>query len=311
MKRVVSVFGPTASGKSSLALILASKFNGAIVSADSMQIYRKMDIGTAKPSASEMELVPHRMIDVCDPSRPFSVYDYKLQAEKEIESILQSHKVPFVTGGTGLYYDALFFNNDFGDFEVDPDIRAKLNERANNGEGAALLSELMAIDPDTAAPLHEKDLKRIIRGLEVYLSTGQTLSHFRSKSRIASEKFKYLKIFLNYKNRDVLYDRINRRVDLMLEQGLLEETKMLLDAGCFDSPTASQAIGYKELLPYFRGERSLEACVDLLKQKTRNYAKRQLTWFRRYDDAHVIWMDDDPNPVQTAAELCKKYLEEV
>ncbi len=310
MKRVISVFGPTASGKSSLALELAKELNGVIVSADSMQIYREMDIGTAKPDANEMALVPHRMIDICDPNQPFSVYDYKKMAEAEIEKIFSDGRVPIVVGGTGLYFDALFFNTDFGEMEVDPAIRERLNLRANAGEGALLLEELSSVDPLTAAPLHEKDLKRIIRGLEVYYSTGTPLSVFKAKSKTNNGKYEYLKIFLNYRNRDVLYQRINCRVDQMMELGLEDETRTLLQKGYFDSPTASQAIGYKELMPYFKGERSLEECLDILKQKTRNYAKRQLTWFRRYEDAHTIWMDEDANPLQTAMELSMKFTKE-
>ena len=310
MKRVIAVFGPTASGKSSLALRLAKELNGVIISADSMQIYREMNIGTAKPTAAEMEEVPHRMIDICSPAESFSVYDYKKLAEAEIEAVLSSNRIPIVTGGTGLYYDALFFNNDFGEMEIDPKIREGLNARAQNGEGLALLSELAAIDPQTAAPLHEKDLKRIIRGLEVYLSTGTPLSVYKEKSRTASPNYSYLKLFLNYRNRDALYLRINQRVDAMMEQGLLDETKTLLSKGCFDSPTAAQAIGYKELLPYVHGERSLEECVEILKQKTRNYAKRQLTWFRRYEDANTLWMDEEGDPVAMALEMSKNFLKE-
>jgi len=311
MKRVVSVFGPTASGKSSLSLALAKELNGVVISADSMQIYREMDIGTAKPTAKERQEIPHRIIDICSPTEPFSVYDYKRKAEEEIDSVLSENKVPIVTGGTGLYFDALFFNTDFGEMEVDPKIRLALNERAEKGEGFELLQELAKVDPETAAPLHPKDLKRIIRGLEVYYSTGTPLSVFKAGSRNQSEKYHFLKLFLNYRNRDRLYERINQRVDQMIQDGLEDETRRLLCKGYFQSPTASQAIGYKELLPYFRGERSMEECLLLLKQKTRNYAKRQLTWFRRYDDAKVIWMDEDLSPEQTALTLCENFYKEV
>ncbi len=309
MKRVVAIFGPTASGKSSLALEMAKGLNGIIISADSMQIYREMDIGTAKPTIEELKSVPHRMINICSPTQPFSVYDYKKCAEEEIESALAQNFVPIVAGGTGLYFDALFFNNDFGDMEVDPQIRKDLNARAMSGESKKMLEELAAIDPETAAPLHEKDLKRIIRGLEVYLSTGSTLSSFKSQSRTKSGKFEFIKIFLNYRDREALYQKINLRVDQMIDKGLLNETQTLMEKGYFDSPTASQAIGYKELLPYFRGERSLKDCTDILKQKTRNYAKRQLTWFRRYEDALTIWMDENPSPLQAALDFYKEVIQ--
>ena len=308
MKRVLAIFGPTASGKSGLALALAKNINGVIISADSMQIYRDMNIGTAKPTSAEMQEVPHKMIDICSPSASFSVYDYKIKAEEEISNTLKDGQIPIVVGGTGLYFDALFFNNDFGEMEVNPDIRAKLNDRANAGKGRELLHELAEVDPEAAAPLHEKDIKRIIRGLEVYLSTGKTLSSFKAKSRIASSEFDFIKIFLNYKNRDTLYNRINQRVDIMLEQGLVEETIKLKKMGCFDTQTASQAIGYKELLPFLSGERSFDECVEILKQKSRNYAKRQLTWFRRYEDANVIWMDESEDPLADAQKIYANYL---
>lgn len=308
MKNVLAIFGPTASGKSGLALSLARELNGVIISADSMQIYKGMNVGTAKPTPSEMSEIPHKLIDVCDPSTAFSVYDFKIQAEAAIEETLNGGKLPIVVGGTGLYFDALFFNNDFGEMEIDPAIRAALLKRAENGEGSKLLEELMIFDPETASPLHDKDLKRIVRGLEVYLSTGQTLSSFKAKSRNVSSKFHFTKIFLNYKSREVLYERINQRVDVMLEQGLLEETVRLKNSGCFDSKTASQAIGYKELLPYLNGERELCECIELLKQKSRNYAKRQLTWFKRYEDARIIWMDESSDPIQEAFDIYRTAL---
>ncbi|MBR4288365.1 MAG: tRNA (adenosine(37)-N6)-dimethylallyltransferase MiaA [Clostridia bacterium] len=311
MKKVIAVFGPTASGKSSLAIELAKELNGVILSADSMQIYREMNVGTAKPTADELAAVPHRLIDICDPTESFSVYDYKKMAEEEIEKAIEQGFLPIIAGGTGLYFDALFFNTDFGEMEIDPKIRERLNARACCGEGAKLLEELSAIDPETAAPLHEKDLKRIIRGLEVFYSTGTPLSEYKKKSKTRNSEYDFLKIFLNFQSREKLYNRINVRVDQMMDLGLENETRQLLEKGYFDSPTASQAIGYKELLPYFRGERSLTDCIEILKQKTRNYAKRQLTWFRRYEDAQTIWMDTDSSPVQTALQLCKDFIKEV
>ena len=311
MKKIIAVFGPTASGKSSLAIELAKELKGVIISADSMQIYREMNVGTAKPTADELAAVPHRLIDVCEPTQSFSVYDYKKMAEEEIEKAFAQGFLPIIVGGTGLYFDALFFNTDFGEMEIDTEIREKLNARAAGGEGAILLEELRAIDPETASPLHEKDLKRIIRGLEVFYSTGTPLSVYKKNSKTKNSNYDFLKIFLNFQSREKLYQRINLRVDQMIDLGLEDETKLLLEKGYFDSPTASQAIGYKELLPYFREERSLSDCIEILKQKTRNYAKRQLTWFRRYEDASTIWMDTDPTPVQTALQLCKDFIKEV
>ena len=229
----------------------------------------------------------------------------------EIESCLSQGRTPIVVGGTGLYFDALFYNTDFGEMDVDPLIRTKLNERALAGEGNLLLQELAKVDPKTAEPLHEKDLKRIIRGLEVFYSTGVPLSVYKEKSQMKSSKFEYLKIFLNFQDRDKLYSKINLRVDEMVQMGLEAETRSLLQKGYLDTTTAAQAIGYKELLPYIRGERNFDECIEILKQKTRNYAKRQLTWFRRYKDAHTIWMDENHNAAETALKLCRQFLKEV
>lgn len=311
MKKCIAVFGPTASGKSALAIHLAKELNGVIISVDSMQIYREMNIGTAKPTPKELAEVPHKMIDICSCKETFSVYEYKKMAEEEIENALLSGKTPVLVGGTGLYFDALFFNTDFGEMEIKESVRMSLEEMARNGKVSDLLAELQKIDPASAKDLSENDTKRILRALEVYYSTGKTLTQFKEKSHSQKSNYDFLKIFLNFQNREVLYKRINSRVDQMLERGLLEETKRLLEAGVFESKTSAQAIGYKELLPYFQGEKDLHSCVELLKQKTRNYAKRQLTWFRRYTDAHPIMMDLDFCPENSALKLSKSFLKDV
>ena len=308
MNRCIAIFGPTASGKSSLAIKLAVKLDGVIISADSMQIYKVMNIGTAKPTKEEMSIVPHKMIDICSPLDSFSVYDYKKRAENEIENALANGKVPIIVGGTGLYFDALFYNTQFGEMDIDPKIHDLLVSRSENGENKILLEELRKVDPICAEKLHEKDTKRIIRALEVYLSTGKTLTEFKEKSKTRNSKFDYKKIFLDFSNRDLLYQRINDRVDQMISEGLLQETKNLLENGYLKTQTAAQAIGYKEIVPFLEGEKSLSECIDLLKQKTRNYAKRQLTWFRRYDDSHRIEIDRNPDFVQTALKICQNYL---
>ncbi|MBR5295251.1 MAG: tRNA (adenosine(37)-N6)-dimethylallyltransferase MiaA [Clostridia bacterium] len=310
MKRCIAIFGPTASGKSSLAIQLALKLNGIIISADSMQIYRELNIGTAKPSQEELNLVPHKMIDICSPCDSFSVYDYKKMAEGYINEAISNGKTPILVGGTGLYFDAMFFNTDFGEMKVDESIHSRLVERFENGQGSLMLKELQEIDPNCAEKLHEKDAKRIIRGLEVFLSTGTTLTDFKKKSRLNQSDIDYLKIFLDFSDRQKLYQRINARVDKMIEDGLIEETKNILEKGYLNNTTASQAIGYKEFLPYFAGEKELNDCIDLLKQKSRNYAKRQLTWFRRYTDANRIEMDAETDTINQAYTLCKNYLKE-
>ncbi len=309
--RCVCVFGPTASGKSSLALALAKKFNGVIISADSMQIYKKMDIGTAKPTAAELQEVPHKMIGFLNPSEHFSVYDYKKIAESAILETISAGKLPIIVGGTGLYIDALFHNTDFGEFEIPNEITNQLFDRYQKEGGEILLKELFEIDPETAAPLHTRDVKRIVRAYSVYLATGKTLSQFKKESHRVKSSFQFCKISLVFHERKNLYDRINMRVDEMISSGLIEETRRLYEAGVFDSPTAAQAIGYKELLPHILFETSLEDCISLLKQKTRNYAKRQLTWFRRYDDANLIYMDGSDNPIDRANDIIEAFLKEI
>ncbi len=305
---VIAIFGPTASGKSSLALQLAKALNGVIISADSMQIYRGMDIGTAKPTKEEMASVPHKMIDICLPNKTFSVYDYKKMAEQEIRLAIQEGKLPIVVGGTGLYFDALFYNTDFGDFEIDETIYRDLKKRAEHGEGSALLEELRAIDPVCAEKLHEKDIKRILRGLIVYHSTGKTLTEFQHKSHQEASEFQFLKFHLSYSDRQNLYRRINQRVDQMISNGLLDELKLFLSPNRDTFTTSSQAIGYKEFLPYIQQKKSFEECLETLKQKTRNYAKRQITWFRRYHDAIDVCMDCDSSPYDFVLQKTIEFL---
>lgn len=287
----VCIFGPTASGKSSLALRLAREIGGTIISADSMQLYRGMDVGTAKPTPSEQKEIKHSLIDILDPSEAYSVYDYQSAAEREIKDAWKNGLPPIVVGGTGLYIDALLFHTDFGEMKIDDTIRINLEKRACNGETEELLKELSLVDPITAAPLHAKDAKRIVRALSVYYSTGKTLSSFKERSHENAGDIDYLSFYLCFEDRQALYDRIDDRVDNMLQAGLIEEAKRLYENGVFSRKTASQAIGYKELIPYFTGEKTLSECIDLIKQKTRNYAKRQITWFKRYDFAVPLRMD--------------------
>ena len=305
--RSICIFGPTASGKSALALRLARDLGGTIISADSMQIYRGMDVGTAKPSKEERDLVPHKMIDVCGPNERFSVYQYQEMAREEIQSAHRNGSCPIVVGGTGLYVDALLNNTDFGEIDSDAAVHEKLLKRFESEGGAALLSELSAIDPETAKPLHEKDAKRILRALEVYYSTGRTLTSFKEESHTVKNPVSYLCFNLCFHDRQRLYDRIDRRVDEMLEKGLIQETKRLFFSG-ETGQTASQAIGYKELFPYIKDEEPLDSCVALLKQRSRNYAKRQITWFKRYVDAVPLWMDGENDPYTILKERSLDFL---
>ena len=310
MNKCIAIFGPTASGKSSLALALARELNSVIISVDSMQIYKGMDIGTAKPTKKERELVPHFMIDICEPNENYSVYEFKNEAEKIIRSLHKRGITPILVGGTGLYFDALFHNTNFGEFVIKENVQKDLQTRLEACGSETLLKELQEVDPETAEHLHSKDHKRIIRGLEVYYSTGKTLTEFKAESKLQKSDFSFLKIHLVYKNRDNLYRRINQRVDAMVEEGLISEAKKIFDDTFTNCKTASQAIGYKELVPYFLGDRNLDDCLETLKQKTRNYAKRQITWFKRYNDAYELIMDQEPPIYPIARDICKQFLEE-
>ena len=287
MKRIATVVGPTASGKTALAVALAKQFNGEVVSADSMQIYRKLNIGTAKPTAEEMQGVPHHMLDVADPGESYSVSRYEKEATACVEDILSRGKLPIVCGGTGLYVDALIRGGGFLESGVDSGLRAQLEEEWNVRGGEAMLQRLASFDPDSAARLHLNDKKRIIRAVEVYLQTGITITAHNARTAALPPRYDAVMIGLRTEPRQILYSRIDRRVTKMLDAGLEQEARQLLESGDL-AGTAAQAIGYKEMLAYFRGEATLEQAADLIRQKSRNYAKRQLTWFQRDDRVHWI-----------------------
>ena len=286
--KVIVIVGPTASGKTALSIELAKKINGEIVSCDSMQIYKKMDIGSAKPTTEEMQGIKHYMIDIVEPNERFSVAEYKKQAENAIEEILQKGKVPIVIGGTGLYADSLIYGIEYPEIEFDEEYRKKLEEQANTQQGLKELYEkAKKIDEDAIQKISPNDKKRIIRILEIYHSTGKTKTELEVESRKNEVKYDY-KVFAIDMDRSILYDRINRRVDIMLENGLIEEVKKLLEE--YDKfPTAMQGLGYKEVVEYFDGILTKEEMIEKIKQETRRYAKRQLTWFRKNKD--TIWLD--------------------
>lgn len=285
---VVAVVGPTASGKTALAIEIAKRFGGEIVSADSMQIYKNMDIATAKPSEQEMAEVKHHLIGFLEPDESFSVAAYKQLAMEAIDDIISRGKLPVVVGGTGLYVDTLINNTEFLDYEK-RGIRDELTKRAQKEGIISLYNELMRVDPDTAQRLHLNDEKRIIRALEVYYSTGLTISRQCELSHLTESSYSWCIIGLTAKERQFLYDRINLRVDLMMQQGLIKEAEDFFASRI--SNTAKQAIGYKELKPYFDGVCSLDEALDNLKMQTRRYAKRQLTWFRKNGD--IFWLEID------------------
>jgi len=305
-KQIVVICGPTASGKTALSIALAKAFNGEVVSADSMQIYRRMDIGTAKPTLEERDGVPHHMLDVAEPGESYSVSRYAEEASACVEDILARGRLPIVCGGTGLYIDGLIRGTDFQPAGTDSGLREQLEGEWETQGAEAMMARLAAVDPDSAARLHLSDKRRILRALEVYLATGETITVHNARSKAVPPRYEALMIGLNTEPRQILYDRIDRRVDVMLEQGLLQEVRSLLEDGLLEG-TAAQAIGYKELLAHFRGEMPLEQAADLIRQKSRNYAKRQLTWFRR--DERVKWIVyNAPEAAQAVLQEATEYL---
>lgn len=287
---IVAVVGPTASGKTKLAVLLAHALEGEVISCDSMQVYQTMDIATAKPSEEEMDGIPHHLIGVVPPDQPFSLADYVRLAEEAIQGVVSRGNLPILVGGTGLYADTLLRGIKLSDSGEDPAYRAELQALADREGGEKLREMLMVCDPDYAAGVHAHNIPRLIRALEVYHATGIPLSVHIARSREEGTPYQPFWLGINYRDRSVLYDRINARVDQMMERGLLEEARAAYNSRM---KTAAQAIGCKELFPYFAGEKSLSDCVESLKQATRRYAKRQLTWFRRNPDIHWLYPDED------------------
>lgn len=287
---VAAVVGPTASGKTALAVELALRLNGEVISADSMQIYRGMDIATAKPTADEMRGVPHHLIDFLDPGEEFSVARYCELARPIIADIADRGRLPIIAGGTGLYIDSLLGNVDFTEAQTDPTLRAELQRELDEKGVNGMLDVLRSFDPASADELAPgRNPKRILRAIEVYRSTGMTRTQLNLAQTAHESPYRTIRIGLRAEDREYLYERINRRVDRMLDDGLLDEAGRFYEGS--SGVTAAAAIGYKELLPYLRGEDSLESCVESLKRSTRRYAKRQLTWFNR--DPDIRWFSID------------------
>ena len=309
MKKVVVVCGPTASGKTALAVALAKAHNGEVVSADSMQIYRRMDIGTAKPTTEEMEGIPHHMIDVIDPEEDFSVARYVDMAAACVEDILSRGKLPIIAGGTGLYIDSLLSGRTFSAFSPESPMRGELERRIRTEGGAVLLAELAKVDPDAAARLHPNDEKRIVRALEVWLTTGKTITQHNAETLAIPPRYDALTLNLSYERREDMWGRIDRRVDVMMEQGLVAEVRALLDSGVPDKCTAMQAIGYKEMVQAIRVTGDYAAGAEEIKLRSRQYAKRQLTWFRRNAAARQIVWGENPD-FALALRRSTEYMEE-
>lgn len=290
MKPIVYVIGgPTASGKSKLAVELAKKVNGEIISADSMQIYKEMNIGTAKVNKEEMQGVQHYLVDFVSPDERYSVSNFKKDAEKAIEEILEKGKTPIVVGGTGLYIDSLIYGIEFQNEEVDLEYREKLNKIADEKGLESLYKKAQEIDTEAMKKISINDRKRIIRVLEIYHKTGKTKTEQELQSRKNEVKYEY-KVFAITMDREKLYERIEKRIDFMIEQGLIEEVKQILEK-YHTFPTAMQGLGYKEVGEYLEGSCTKEEMIEKIKKETRHYAKRQLTWFRK--NKETIWLDGE------------------
>ena len=294
-QRVICVVGPTASGKTKMGVALAQRFHGEVVSVDSMQIYRGMAIGTAAPTPEEMEGVPHHMIGVADPAEQWSAARFVAAADRCVQDILRRGKQPIFVGGTGLYLDALVRGSAFAAGQQGGAVRQALQQRLAREGAAALLAELAQVDPETAARLHLRDEKRILRALEVYQETGETISEHDRKSRETPDRYDALYIGLSFRDRQDLRDRIDRRVDAMVEQGLLDEVQTLLSSGLPRDATALQAIGYKQFLAVADGTATEAEAVEEIKLRSRQYAKRQLTWLRRNPAIHWILWEKEPD----------------
>ncbi|MBR6524208.1 MAG: tRNA (adenosine(37)-N6)-dimethylallyltransferase MiaA [Clostridia bacterium] len=295
--------GPTASGKTKLSVELAKRLDGEIVSADSMQIYKYMDIGSAKPDEEERDGIPHHLMDVAEPTENFSLGDYLVLARNAIFDIHKRGKLPIVTGGTGLYINSLINNIELTEEQNTDEIREKLTEFAKKHGNEALHKKLYDVDPESAGRIHPNNVKRVMRALEIYLATGKTMTESLKES-VKPQIYNALQYGINY-DREVLYDRINRRVDIMVKQGLVDEVKKLVKMGCRRDNTSMQGIGYKEVLDFLEGKVNPEEMAEEIKQATRRYAKRQITWFKRND---MIWLDAEKIDFDTLADEIRSKL---
>lgn len=303
---MIFVVGPTASGKTALSIALAKEFDGEIISADSMQIYKGIHIASAAPDVEEQDGIPHHLLEFLELNSSFSVADYTKLARKKIDEISERGKIPIVVGGTGLYISALLDNTKFTDAKTDEKLRGELEKKFDTLGGEEMLKKLSEFDPESAARLQPSDKRRIIRCFEIYETTGLTLTQQNAMSHLEEPDFEALVIGITYEDREKLYERINLRVDLMLKSGLLEETKKTFENQ--NKKGAFQAIGHKELYGFLDGTASLEEATELLKRQTRRYAKRQLTWFRRDDRINWIYADKCDSIIDEATCLARKFL---
>ena len=303
--RLIVISGPTACGKTAVSVELAKSIGGEIVSADSMQVYRGMDIGTAKIMPDEMQGIPHYLIDEFDPDEDFNVAKFQQRAKKYISDIISRGKMPIVAGGTGFYINALVYDNDFAKEDEESEIRRQLQEEAKQKGAEHMHGILKEIDPESAEKIHKNNVKKVIRAIEFYRLNGKKISTHNAEEKQRETAYD-AKIFVLDMSRERLYERIEKRIDIMLEQGLLKEVESLLEKYS-PSLVSMQGLGYKEFVPYFKGECTLDEAVYALKKSTRHFAKRQLTWFR-HQCPQAIWVDMDKYNAETAAEYIKNNL---
>ena len=307
-KKAIVVVGATASGKTALGVHIAKRFNGEVISADSMQIYKGMDIATAKPSTEEMDGIKHHLIDFIDVQSQYSVSNYCDDAKVVFDKIIEKDKIPVIVGGTGLYIDSFLSNTKFLEAASSDNVRKELLLEAEKNGIESLYEQLKAIDPDAAKNIHPNNTVRVVRALEIYRTTGKTLTEQNKLSHAVESDIEPLYIGINYADRENLYSRINLRVDLMLEAGLLEEAKEFFKMN--PSKTAFNAIGYKELKPFIDGDLAFDVCVENLKRETRRYAKRQITWFKRNKNINWVYADklSKEELLEAVDELINDYL---
>ena len=301
--KIIAIVGPTAVGKSALAIELAKRYNGEIISCDSMQVYKGMDIGTAKPTREEMSIVKHHLININEPNESFSCADYAILAKKAINDIVKRGKTPIFCGGTGLYLDSVIEIPSFCETAKDEEYRAYLENYAKEHGNESVHSMLKEVDPESAEAIHPNNVKRVIRALEIYKCTKVTKSEWDRRSKEAKPPYDATVLFLTCNDREEMYRRIEKRVDIMMAEGLMFEVRGLYEAGMLDTRyTSSGAIGYKELLPVMTGECTIDVAVNELKIATRHYAKRQLTWFNKKTNYHKIYVDT-VDPIKAAQEI--------
>ena len=304
---MIVITGPTATGKTALGVAVAKAVDGEVIGADSMQIYRYMDIGTAKPTPAEMDGVPHHMVDIIDPAENYSVSRYVEQATAVADDILARGKVPVVVGGTGLYIDSLVAGREFAENQSDPKLRSMLEQQYDEHGGEAMRAMLHSFDPDRAEKLHPADKRRIVRAIEVYLLSGDTITAHDERTKAVPKRYNAVTYALDFTDRADLYRRIDLRVDRMAVLGLFDEVRALLDRGVPDDCTAMQAIGYKEAVLALRGAMTREEALERIKQSSRQYAKRQLTWLRRDKDIRWVRWDKQPDIPSAAYRIANDW----